>query len=135
MKDSKSKEIYSRRKVVVEPVFGQIKNLGFRGFHMRGFDKVSGEFALVCSTHNLRKVVNLLRIDILFGSQRVRTQISNYPSKESSKGVMVNTIKLSIKAVKKSQLKIKNLFTNLIFSRFYGKLCTVRKSVCSRTAS
>ena len=135
MKDSKSKEIYSRRKVVVEPVFGQIKDLGFRGFHMRGFDKVSGEFALVCSTHNLRKVVNLLRIDILFGSQRVRTQISNYPSKESSKGVMVNSIKLSIKAVKKSQLKIKNLFTNLIFSRFYGKLCTVRKSVCSRTAS
>jgi len=32
MKDSKSKEIYSRRKVVVEPVFGQIKNWGSEDF-------------------------------------------------------------------------------------------------------
>jgi hypothetical protein len=41
----------------VEPVFGQIKNLGFRRFHLRGFSKVAGEFALVCLAHNLRKVV------------------------------------------------------------------------------
>lgn len=52
-----SKEIYKRRKVIVEPVFGQIKNLGFRRFHVRGFKKASGEFSLVCSVHNIKKMV------------------------------------------------------------------------------
>jgi transposase len=52
-----SKEIYKRRKVIVEPVFGQIKNSGFRRFHVRGFKKASGEFSLVCSVHNMKKMV------------------------------------------------------------------------------
>jgi len=29
-------EIYGQRKTIVEPVFGQIKNSGFRGFSVRG---------------------------------------------------------------------------------------------------
>ena len=49
--------LYSRRKVIVEPVFGQIKNLGFRGFGLRGKEKVAGEFSLVCTAHNIRKMV------------------------------------------------------------------------------
>ena len=61
MKQSSSKEIYARRKVIVEPVFGQIKNQGFRDIHLRGFEKVKGEFALVCSSHNLKKLVRHLR--------------------------------------------------------------------------
>lgn len=60
MKQQSSKEVYSKRKVVVEPAFGQIKNKGFRRFHVRGFDKVSGEFALVCSAHNLGKVARFI---------------------------------------------------------------------------
>lgn len=51
------KEIYKKRKVIVEPVFGQIKNMGFRRFHVRGFDRASGEFSLVCSVHNIKKLV------------------------------------------------------------------------------
>lgn len=52
-----SREIYKRRKVIVEPVFGQIKNMGFRRFHVRGFQKASGEFSLVCAVHNIKKLV------------------------------------------------------------------------------
>jgi hypothetical protein len=57
MSDSSSREIYKRRKVIVEPVFGQIKNMGFRRFHLRGFQKASGEFSLVCCVHNIKKMV------------------------------------------------------------------------------
>lgn len=48
--------IYARRKCIVEPVFGQIKQArGFRQFLLRGLDKVRGEWALICMTHNLLK--------------------------------------------------------------------------------
>lgn len=57
MEKSKSKEIYKQRKVIVEPVFGQIKNSGFRGFSVRGKEKVAGEFSLVCAAHNIKKIV------------------------------------------------------------------------------
>ncbi len=45
MAHEESKAIYKERKVIVEPVFGQIKNTGFRGFSLRGKDKVAGEFS------------------------------------------------------------------------------------------
>jgi transposase/ribonuclease HI len=48
--------IYARRKCIVEPVFGQIKQArGFRQFLLRGLEKVRGEWALICMTHNLLK--------------------------------------------------------------------------------
>jgi hypothetical protein len=38
-------------------VFGQIKEaLGFRRFLLRGFDKVSDEWRLVCAAFDLRKL-------------------------------------------------------------------------------
>jgi len=49
--------VYSQRKHVVEPVFGQIKEArGFRRFSFRGVEKVSGEWDLICLTHNLLKL-------------------------------------------------------------------------------
>lgn len=49
---------YRLRKLVVEPVFGQIKEcLGFRRFLLRGIDNVSSEWSLVCTAHNLRKLL------------------------------------------------------------------------------
>ena len=49
--------LYARRKVIVEPVFGQIKGArGFRRFSLRGLEKINGEWRLVCLTHNLLKV-------------------------------------------------------------------------------
>ena len=47
---------YHPRKFIVEPVFGQIKQArGFRQFLLRGIEKVRGEWALICMTHNLLK--------------------------------------------------------------------------------
>lgn len=57
MKTEEAKTIYKRRKVIVEPVFGHIKNGGFRGVSLRGLKKVAGEFSLVCAAHNLKKMV------------------------------------------------------------------------------
>src|SRR5215470_8491136 len=52
--------IYSKRKTVVEPVFGQIKQArGFRQFLLRGLQKVQAEWALVCLTHNILKLHRL----------------------------------------------------------------------------
>ena len=52
--------VYSRRKAVVEPVFGQIKQArGFRQFLLRGLKKVQGEWAIVCLTHNILKLHRL----------------------------------------------------------------------------
>jgi transposase len=49
--------LYARRKVIVEPVFGQIKEVrGFRRFLLRGLQKIRGEWCLVCLTHNVLKL-------------------------------------------------------------------------------
>jgi transposase len=49
--------VYAMRKAIVEPVFGQIKQArGFRQFLLRGFEKVQGEWSLVCTTHNILKL-------------------------------------------------------------------------------
>ena len=49
--------LYARRKVIVEPVFGQIKEARrFRRFLLRGLQKIRGEWRLVCLTHNLLKI-------------------------------------------------------------------------------
>jgi transposase len=51
------KALYARRKVIVEPVFGQIKEArGFRRFLLRGVALIRGEWRLVCLTHNLLKL-------------------------------------------------------------------------------
>jgi transposase len=49
--------VYARRKTIVEPVFGQIKEArGFRRFLLRGLAKIRGEWRLVCLAHNLLKI-------------------------------------------------------------------------------
>lgn len=53
----KGQKEYARRKVIIEPVFGQIKNCqGFRQFLLRGLESMKGEWNLVCLTHNLLKL-------------------------------------------------------------------------------
>jgi IS5 family transposase len=57
LKATAGKAIYARRKAIVEPVFGLIKQArGFRRFSLRGLDKVRPEWAFVCATHNLLKL-------------------------------------------------------------------------------
>jgi transposase len=56
------RSVYRRRKGIVEPVFGWAKErLGFRRFSLRGFEKVSGEWDLVCLAVNLKRLNTLLR--------------------------------------------------------------------------
>jgi transposase len=53
---------YRLRKQVVEPVFGQIKHArGFRQFLLRGLEKVSAEWSLICTAHNLLKLAGARR--------------------------------------------------------------------------
>jgi len=53
---------YRLQKQSVEPVFGQIKQArGFRQFLLRGLEKVRGEWAMVCTAHNLLKLANATR--------------------------------------------------------------------------
>lgn len=48
---------YSRRKVIVEPVFGQMTTLqGARHLLLRGRSAATAEWLLLCGCHNLRKL-------------------------------------------------------------------------------
>jgi len=64
MKKDSSRKIYRKRKIIVEPVFGQIKTAGFKRFSLRGFEKAGGEFCLVCAVSNFKKIVKKIKSDI-----------------------------------------------------------------------
>jgi transposase len=56
------KAIYKQRARTVEPVFGIIKEaMGFRGFMLRGFEKMSGEWALITHACNIKRLHTLMR--------------------------------------------------------------------------
>lgn len=55
-----AKDKLKRRKVIVEPVFAQIKhNLGFRRWTQWGLEGVQAQWAMLCTTHNLKKLLRL----------------------------------------------------------------------------
>jgi transposase len=57
LQTEEGKKIYKLRAQTVEPVFGVIKQvLGFRQFLLRGVEKVSGEWGLVCLAYNLKRL-------------------------------------------------------------------------------
>ena len=57
VESEEGRKIYARRKGVVEPVVGQIKEArGFRRFLMRGLKAVEAEWSLICTAHNLLKL-------------------------------------------------------------------------------
>jgi transposase len=57
LRTKEGRACYAKRKQIVEPVFGQIKQgRGFRQFLLRGLKKVQGEWKLACLTHNLLKM-------------------------------------------------------------------------------
>jgi transposase len=73
METEEAKEIYQMRKMVVEPVIGDIKeNYGFMKFHLRGLEKVKIEVNLISIAHNLKKIwmlkgkINLDNKNIVF---------------------------------------------------------------------
>jgi transposase len=57
LRTATGKRLYAARKHIVEPVFGQIKAArGIRKFLLRGLEKVSAEWQLICLTHNVLKI-------------------------------------------------------------------------------
>jgi transposase len=57
LRKKKGKEIYAKRKTIVEPVFGQTKEArGLRRFLLRGLEKVNSEWAIWGMTHNINKL-------------------------------------------------------------------------------
>lgn len=57
LRSEEGRAVFSRRKVIVEPVFAQLKHVrGFRQFLLRGLAQVEAEWLLMCMTHNLMKL-------------------------------------------------------------------------------
>ena len=55
--DPVRKALLRRRSVIIEPVFASIKQaMGFRRWTVRGLDNVRTQWALLCTTHNLKKL-------------------------------------------------------------------------------
>src|SRR6476469_5790072 len=51
---------YARRKTIVEPVFGQLKEArGFTTLSLRGLARAAGEYFLACLAHNLGKLLRV----------------------------------------------------------------------------
>lgn len=62
LKTAQGKALYALRKQTVEPVFGIIKEvMGFRRFSLRGLEKVSTEWTLVCLSYNFKRLHNLIQ--------------------------------------------------------------------------
>lgn len=60
METEEARKIYQIRKIIVEPVIGDIKeNYGFTKFHLRGLEKVKIEINLISIAHNLKKIYML----------------------------------------------------------------------------
>jgi transposase len=58
-------EIVAQRKTIVEHVFGTLRLWGHDNFLMRGRQKVAAEFSLSALVYNLRRVLNIVRIEEL----------------------------------------------------------------------
>ena len=86
LRTKKGQRCYAWRKELPEPVFGQIKQVrGFRQFLLRGLDKVSGEWQLICTGHNLLKlfgaiVKGYLQWDFLAAAATERSLAQSYPN-------------------------------------------------------
>jgi len=65
-KDPEAKSQLARRSVIVEPVFAIVKEiLGFRKWSVQGIEGVQTQWALMCTTVNLRKLYTAWRANLL----------------------------------------------------------------------
>jgi len=67
--DPAKRALLRRRKVIVEPVFGILKQVeGFRRWTVRGLENVRTQWALVCTAYNLKKLCKAWRQNLAVGS-------------------------------------------------------------------
>ena len=58
VKSPTGRELYRKRKYMVEPVFGNMKhNMRFRSFSQKGKENCEGEFFLAALVHNIKKLI------------------------------------------------------------------------------
>ena len=56
--------LYAKRKTLIEPVFGQIKEARhIRRFLLRGIHAVRAEWRIICATHNLLKLFRAAQLN------------------------------------------------------------------------
>ncbi|WCG35104.1 IS1182 family transposase [Companilactobacillus farciminis] len=100
LSNSQGADIYARRKIDVESVFGNMKAcLGFNRFHVRGLDKVKKEIMIVVMALNIRKLVSM----------------SFYFSLWTTKKASMNFFKIHIEA-----FLVKRLFCHSPFFNDFG---------------
>jgi transposase len=62
LRSAEGRKIYSKRQSTVEAVFGFIKRLlRFRRFNLRRLSGVNAEWAVICLTYNIRRLMTLVR--------------------------------------------------------------------------
>ncbi len=88
LQTKRGRQRYALRMQTVEPVFGQIKQVrGFRQFLLRGLEKVSGEWSLICTGHNLLKLFR-------FGADQPReTPTNNFAGSVRIIAEMLSTVR------------------------------------------
>ena len=87
LQTKRGRQRYALRMQTVEPVFGQIKQgRGFRQFLLRGLEKVSGEWSLICTGHNLLK---LFRFGV---GQPRQTQTERFVGSDRNIGEVASTV-------------------------------------------
>jgi transposase len=60
LRQPEARRRYARRKTIVEPIFGQLKDArGFTSFSLRGLALATGEYLLACLAHNLGKLLRV----------------------------------------------------------------------------
>jgi len=65
LRQPEARRRYARRKTIVEPVFGQLKDArGFTAFSLRGLALATGEYLLACLAHNLGKLLRVCPLPI-----------------------------------------------------------------------
>ena len=63
MATEKARDLYARRKELIEPIFGILKEqLGARRFLLRGLANVRAEFRLLATAFNLRTLWRVWKI-------------------------------------------------------------------------
>jgi transposase len=68
LRQPEARRRYARRKTIVEPVFGQLKDArGFTSFSLRGLALATGEYLLACLAHNLGKLLRVCPLPITRG--------------------------------------------------------------------
>lgn len=79
VKSPTGRQLYRKRKYMVEPVFGNIKhNMRFRSFSQKGMDNCEGEFFLAALVHNILKIVRNAKMEQISLFIRNKVNLMSY---------------------------------------------------------